>query len=84
MVPQNERHSKTSILRQWFRVVQTQERILASPILNVLIFGPNSFGLTKKVVLYGCEKWSLVLRLKNMLKVLESRILRGIVRPKKQ
>jgi hypothetical protein len=35
------------------------------------------------VVLYGCETWSLTLREKPSLRVLESRVLRRIFGPKR-
>ena len=35
------------------------------------------------VVLYGCETWSLILREKQRLRVLENRVLRRVFRPKR-
>jgi hypothetical protein len=34
------------------------------------------------LVLYGCETWSLTLREKHRLRVVQNRVLRRIVRPK--
>ena len=36
------------------------------------------------VVCYGCEIWSLVLRKKHGLKVLDNRLVRKIFEPKKE
>jgi len=36
-----------------------------------------------RVVLYGCETWSLALREEPRLKVFENRVLRGIFGPKR-
>jgi hypothetical protein len=36
------------------------------------------------VVCYGCELWSLILRKKHVLKMLDSRLLRKIFEPNKQ
>jgi hypothetical protein len=36
------------------------------------------------VVCYGCETWSLILREKHALKVLDSRLLRKIFEPEKE
>jgi len=35
------------------------------------------------VVLYGCEPWSLTLRAERRLRVFENRMLRRILRPKR-
>jgi hypothetical protein len=35
------------------------------------------------VILYGCETWSLTLREKHRLRVLENKVLRRIFRPKR-
>jgi hypothetical protein len=35
------------------------------------------------VVLYGCETWSLALREEHRLRVFENRVLRRILRPKR-
>jgi hypothetical protein len=35
------------------------------------------------VVLYGCETWSLTLREEHRLRVFENRVLRRILRPKR-
>jgi hypothetical protein len=35
------------------------------------------------VVLYGCETWSLTLREEHRLRVFENRVLRKIIRPKR-
>jgi hypothetical protein len=36
-----------------------------------------------KVVLYGCERWSLTLREECRLRVFENKVLRRIFRPKR-
>jgi hypothetical protein len=35
------------------------------------------------VILYGCKTWSLTLREKHVLRVLENKVLRGIFGPKR-
>jgi hypothetical protein len=35
------------------------------------------------VVLYGCETWSLTLRVEHRMRVFENRVLRRIFRPKR-
>ena len=35
------------------------------------------------IVLYGCETWSLTLREESKMRVFENRVLRRIVRPKR-
>jgi hypothetical protein len=39
-------------------------------------------AITRPVVLYGCETWSLILREEHRLRVFENRVLRGIFGPK--
>jgi hypothetical protein len=39
--------------------------------------------MTFKVVLYGCETWSLTLREENRLRLFENRVLRKIFGPKR-
>ena len=36
------------------------------------------------VVLYGCETWSLTLREERRLRVIENRVLRRVLRPKRE
>jgi hypothetical protein len=36
------------------------------------------------VILYGCETWSLTLREEHRLRVLDNRVLKGILRPKRK
>jgi hypothetical protein len=40
--------------------------------------------LVRKLVLYGCETWSLTLREENNLRVFFNRVLRRIFGPKKE
>jgi hypothetical protein len=44
----------------------------------------NKQQLYEVVVLYGCETWSLTLRDKHRLRVLENRVLRRIFGPKRE
>jgi hypothetical protein len=41
------------------------------------------FICKKRVVLYGCETWSLILREENRLRVFENRVIRRIFGPKR-
>jgi hypothetical protein len=38
---------------------------------------------TLPVVLYGCETWALTLRVENVLRAFENRVLRRIFEPKR-
>ena len=54
----------------------------------MLLFGAESFifqfAIQKvKVVLYGCETWSLTLREERRLRVFENRVLRRVFGPKR-
>jgi len=50
---------------------------------SILILTNNIRILSKHVVLYGCETWSLTLREERRLRVTENRVLRRIFGPKR-
>jgi hypothetical protein len=53
---------------------------LLSKNINIVIYKT----IILPVVLYGCETWSLTLRKDHRLRVLENRVLRRIIGPKRE
>jgi len=73
------------------RLVITPLKGLAAQYLGTILKNQNSIqeeimvcrSIVLPVVLYGCETWSLALRDKRRIRVLESRVLGRIFRPKR-
>ena len=59
------------------------QNLLSSSLLSKNIKIKVYRTIILPVVLYGCETWSVTLREKHRLRVLENRVLRRIFRPKR-
>jgi len=46
-------------------------------------YGPYHVNIILPVVFYGCETWSFILKVEGRLRVFQNRVLRRIIRPKR-
>jgi hypothetical protein len=60
------------------------QNILSSLLLSNKLKVKMYEGTVSSLVLCGCETWSLTLREEHLLRVFENRVLKRIIRPKKE
>ena len=71
---------RDKVRREW-RKIHNEELndLYCSPYIKIKI----SRSIILPVVLYGCETWSLTLRVERRLRVFENRVLRRVFGPKR-